>query len=696
MFAPRDGQRIPSLTLSTDLSFTIRGRGRLQRITAEVIGEHSGFFFTICGGEGQAGPARRSPPCSAGSFPLRFERAVPVFAGDNTLELVATFADGERATVQRQFFVTHFATEAFDKVQPPLRFPPLPENPAEQEPYDPPKGDDARYDLLILTHSTKKTVNNVQVLDGFGKILLPLVHHKNATGMPTILLVLDDLYQVPEYRGRDHAEIIKNAIVDARNLWGIKYVMLVGDCDRFPVRYTRIYDLGAWGYSYAPSDLYYADLFDASANPQSWDYDSDDRFGELQGNFAKDANDLNQDRLDLVPDVAVGRVPASTEDELRTYVKKVIDYETTANAGWFKRALLVTGDYPGSNTTNDHIATQLAARSFATIKLYHDVIWPSTPLSQRPQMIENELNQGVGFLSYVGHGWGVSPPSSVGGGWGGWYDYTAIPFLANPGRLPVIFSAACSTAMFHTGNGPYFAKWGYEYRGADYSGNRFAKYRWGPEPIALSPISYDVDALADHFLVKYPVGGIAFIGAYTGTQGDSHTLAKYFFESYAAGADILGDSWNGALSKFVTNVIDNLAFPADRWVTAARYHHIHKMLLFGDPSLRLGGLRPDLVPLSGGYAGFCNVHDDRLVVTVHNQGAGAAGASTTRVAFGNLGQSSQATPPLSPGQQVELEFPMPPGCYGSSDCGFSITVDQGNQVEESDEGNNAVTGNCVG
>lgn len=683
--APREGERLLNTTFSAIVNFTVTGKSPLIRVTAEILGENTGVFFTICG-DGQE-------PCTGEPPTYNFDLTVPVFAGKNTLKIMTTDELGKKSEISRRFFMRHFVTDERDDIRLPVE---IAVATAEEESlYAPSMRDEDRYDLLILTHSKKKTVDKVQYLDGYGKILLPLIAHKNSTGMPTIMLILDDLYREPEYRGRDHAEIIKNAIAKARNMWGIKYVMLVGDCDRFPVRYTKIYDLGHWGHSYAPSDLYYADLFDSTGGYQTWDFDGDDRFGEMQGNFAKNADDLNQDKLDLVPDVSVGRVPVSTENELRIYVKKVLQYETTASAGWFKRALLVTGDYPWSNATNDYIGTQLQMRSFSNIKLYHDQIWPTTNTSQRRQLIENEANKGVGFISYVGHGWGVLPPATVGGGWGGWYDHTAIPFLNNADRLPVIFSAACSTAMFHSGNGPYFAKWGYEYRGAPYGETRFAKYKWGPEPIGLSPTAYDVDALAEHFLVKNTVGGIAFIGSYTGTQGDSHTLAKFFFEKYAAGADILGDAWNGAISKFVSNVINGLAFPGSSWYTAAQYHHIHKMLLFGDPSLRLGGVRPDLVAVPGPAGNFCKIRDGYLVVTVQNKGGGLAGPSTTLVDFASHGRFTQPTPGLSAGQQVELLFELPARCF-DSDCGFSIKIDVGLDIEESDEGNNFSTGNCVG
>jgi hypothetical protein len=73
-----------------------------------------------------------------------------------------------------------------------------------------------------------------------------------------------------------------------------------------------------------------------------------------------------------------------------------------------------------------------------------------------------------------------------------------------------------------------------------------------------------------HFLVKHDVGAIAFIGAYTGTQGDRHTLARGFFKSYANDNTILGDAWNGSLKTFVNGPIASLGFRGSNWYTYAR------------------------------------------------------------------------------------------------------------------------------
>ena len=108
-----------------------------------------------------------------------------------------------------------------------------------------------------------------------------------------------------------------------------------------------------------------------------------------------------------------------------------------------------------------------------------------------------------------------------------------------------------------------------------------------------------------------------------------------------------------------------------------------------------GGGQPDLIPVPNAQGSFCNRKDGKLIVTVRNQGTAAAGPSTTTVNFSNGVSQSQPTPGIAAGGQVDVAFDIPPGCF-SPDCGFRITVDSGNVVVESNEGNNTASGTCIG
>lgn len=104
--------------------------------------------------------------------------------------------------------------------------------------------------------------------------------------------------------------------------------------------------------------------------------------------------------------------------------------------------------------------------------------------------------------------------------------------------------------------------------------------------------------------------------------------------------------------------------------------------------------RPDLLPIPTNQF-FCRRADGNLVVTVKNQGEGAAAMSSTRVQFGDFGSQAMGTSALAPGASVELFFPIPFGCY-NPDCNFTITVDETNVVPEVNEGNNSAADFCLG
>jgi hypothetical protein len=115
------------------------------------------------------------------------------------------------------------------------------------------------------------------------------------------------------------------------------------------------------------------------------------------------------------------------------------------------------------------------------------------------------------------------------------------------------------------------------------------------------------------------------------------------------------------------------------------------------PARRLEIGLPDLVPTPDRETGsFCRRDEqNNLIVTICNHGTAAAGPSHTTVDSGSHGSFTLATPPLGVGACVDLKFPIPQGCF-SPDCSFRIIADSADEVAESDEANNVVSGTCVG
>jgi len=111
-------------------------------------------------------------------------------------------------------------------------------------------------------------------------------------------------------------------------------------------------------------------------------------------------------------------------------------------------------------------------------------------------------------------------------------------------------------------------------------------------------------------------------------------------------------------------------------------------------------LLPDLIPANPtGMFGYCNVDDsNNLVVYVKNQGDADASASLVKVQFGLASGSQEFSAPVGPilaGETKPVSFTIPSGCF-SPDCVFTITVDSGEGISESNELNNSVNGICIG
>jgi hypothetical protein len=178
--------------------------------------------------------------------------------------------------------------------------------------------------------------------------------------------------------------------------------------------------------------------------------------------------------------------------------------------------------------------------------------------------------------------------------------------LDNAGKLPIIFAAACNTAQFHY-SGKYLAENGSLFDPAadcppccGWTENRCwpknPAAKEAPQPAALqrtSSSNYDYDSLAERFLVKSDIGAVAYMGAYTGTQPGGHFLDKHFFEAHIFNSPpILGELWNAALDEYIDQDFHINIWWASTWQPQAYYHHAQKFMLFGDPSLRIGGIPP--------------------------------------------------------------------------------------------------------
>ena len=158
------------------------------------------------------------------------------------------------------------------------------------------------------------------------------------------------------------------------------------------------------------------------------------------------------DANDWLPDLFLGRMPASSAYQVSTIVAKTIAYErapATDNPDWTRRYLMVAGNYGSETpvTTVQFCGEQLThlgfENAFTAMPGFDGVYFP--PIFNEAQavpLITNTVDSGVGIVTYRGWAYGTS-------GWEPPHFTTAnIPGLANGGMTPVVMSFVCLNGNF--------------------------------------------------------------------------------------------------------------------------------------------------------------------------------------------------------------------------------------------------------
>ncbi|UCD13502.1 MAG: hypothetical protein JSW60_08090 [Thermoplasmatales archaeon] len=437
-------------------------------------------------------------------------------------------------------------------------------------------------DLLIIAH------------EDFCSALKALQIHKNATGIKTIIRSWQSFDIEYQNIGRDEPERIKLAIADYEHDYNIKWVMLVGDCDKFPVRYVS--SLEEEPRTYLPCDLYYADLYKFDGTFNNWDDDGDGVYAELRVQSPKN----NVDKVNWHPDVSVGRVPASNLAEVYTYMYKVRIYEQSNKSQWFKEALLVGGDWEPGIDTKENIANNYLS-GFTIHKLYHNGTHGQP--HPTPTLINSFVNNGVGFLNYYGHAtlveWATHNPPPT------YYHVDNLSDLNNPTKLTIVFSSGCSNGGYAPCPpwGNYTDIYGYFHPGQTPNGTTVP-----PAPIQpTTPHNCDQEAMPEHWLVYSNDGAIAYLASVATTNpGYPGILDKYFFEAYENGIRTFGEMWRYMIEEYLYELFDwkgNAKRPTE-WHRRASWNQLIMFHPFGDPSLRVGngGLPFIKIELNKGFS----------------------------------------------------------------------------------------------
>jgi hypothetical protein len=267
--------------------------------------------------------------------------------------------------------------------------------------------------------STLRSVENEAdyLLIGPGSFLAaaePLLEKRASEGLVTKAVSLEEIAQ--EFgHGEASGEAIRSFVSDAYHSWtkpSPRYVVLLGDATYDPRRFA-------------------ASTTQESPMPALWGKTSylwtalDPVMGAVNGE-------------DDVPDVAVGRIPATTVEEAERLVGKLLAWEASGQ-GIEGKALLVAdnpdaaGDFEGD--VEDIRTSYLGGRETEVLKV------GQLGASTRPA-IQAALDGGLSLVSYVGHG-----GSAVWASENVWNSWDA-PSLRAQSRQPLLLTMNCLNGYF--------------------------------------------------------------------------------------------------------------------------------------------------------------------------------------------------------------------------------------------------------
>jgi hypothetical protein len=235
---------------------------------------------------------------------------------------------------------------------------------------------------------------------------------KTSLGYSVRIVLISDP-EITSQSGVDLAEQIRNFLRSYYGIWGIHFVLIVGDYATVPMRYSfpdsadHTHYPGNSGNAggSVPSDNYYADL--SLPDSESWDSDGDGFHGEYL-----------QDNPDFLAEVYVGRIPTSDGARIAYALDKLVTFEQDEGA-WKNQALqpgsmlfFENQNYSGypkidGSTLLNKIETDLMG-SWTVSRytereglVYSDFLWPAVSISA---FLTDWRTGQYGVVNWSGHG----------------------------------------------------------------------------------------------------------------------------------------------------------------------------------------------------------------------------------------------------------------------------------------------------
>ncbi len=284
----------------------------------------------------------------------------------------------------------------------------------------------------------------------------PLAEYHRANGLKTVIVDIEDVYDEFNH-GILHPRAIRSFVQHAYSEWQeprLRFVLLVGDAS-WDLRNPDAIDTNYADMVFAPTRRH-ASFPRIPITP--YESHSDENHRNLiptwnamtyDGYAASDSWFACLDDDDYLPDLAIGRIPVVTPEEVEAVVDKTLAYARSSSPGpWLRSLLLITNESIGFQRSSDRLARELVAEGFRSAKIYPQASEEDNALNT--QRILDEWNEGKWAVSFLGHGgrfiWRTGPP-----------DYRKnhdlftlddLDKLEPTTDLPIVLALTCYSAPF--------------------------------------------------------------------------------------------------------------------------------------------------------------------------------------------------------------------------------------------------------
>lgn len=210
-----------------------------------------------------------------------------------------------------------------------------------------------------------------------------------ARGLRTHVTALEDI--LANFDGRDDAEKMRAYITQEYENEGVMMVLLGGDSNVVPWRalYCNVYDDEV---DNLPADMYFVCL------DGTWNDDNDELWGEV-----------GED--DLLPELAIGRMPFNNEIQFNNMMHKTLEYQANPVLGEFNDVILGAehlGDGYYGSTDLERLIGGSSDYDYTTVGIPEDYnyvkIYEGSPSGWSGKIFREAINQyGGQYVHHVGH-----------------------------------------------------------------------------------------------------------------------------------------------------------------------------------------------------------------------------------------------------------------------------------------------------